>query len=165
MSETRGEVPARTDLQDGDHLRRRQRLGVYGIARDDQGRVLLVRAASYLTVAGMWFLPGGGVEHGETPAEALRREVHEETGLRPGKVTLLGVLSDTWPIPGGVLLHTVRLIYQLEEWSGTLTHEASGSSDQASWFSPAELGSVRLVRYVREALDRYAGLAAERSPS
>ncbi len=138
-------------------LSRRQRIGAYGIARNPHGRLLLVRAASYLTVAGMWFLPGGGVEHGETPSGALRREVHEETGLVVGEVTLLGVLSDTRPVPSGVLLHTVRLVYRLEEWSGTLRDEASGSSDQAAWLSPAELESVRLVRYVREALDRFAG--------
>lgn len=138
-------------------VRRRQRIGAYGIAHDAQGRILLVRAASYLTVAGMWFLPGGGVEHAETPTDALRREVHEETGLVVGEVSLLGVLSDTWPVPDGTLLHSVRLVYQMDELRGTLRDEASGSSDRAAWFSPSELESVRLVRYVREALARFGG--------
>ncbi len=138
--------------------RRRQRLGAYGIARDGRGRILLVRAATHLEVAGRWFLPGGGVEHGETPVDALRREVDEETGLTIGTVTLLGVLSDTWPTPDGTLLHSVRLVYRLDDWSGTLRHEPAGSSDQAAWFSPAELGSVPLVRYVCEALARYEDL-------
>ena len=137
----------------------RQRLGVYGIARDDDGRILLVRAANHLTVAGRWFLPGGGVEHGETPADALRREVEEETGLASGKVTLLGVLSDTFPVPDGPLLHTVRLVYRLEDWTGTLRDEPSGSSDRAAWFTAHELRSVKLVRYVRDALVRYTDLA------
>jgi 8-oxo-dGTP diphosphatase len=141
------------------HKRQRQRLGAYGIARDIEGRILLVRAATYLTVAGRWFLPGGGVEHGETPADALRREVTEETGLDIGAVTLLGVLSDTWPIPDGTILHSVRLVYRLEDWSGTLRDEASGSSDRAAWFSPSELDSVQLVRYVREALARFTDLS------
>lgn len=143
----------------GRGLQRRQRVGAYGIAHDPGGRLLLVRAASYLTVAGMWFLPGGGLEHGETPQDALRREVHEETGLVVGGVSLLGVLSDTWPLPDGTLLHTVRLVYRIDDWSGTLRPEASGSSDRAAWFSRAELDSVELVRYVRDALDRFAGEA------
>ena len=62
----------------------RQRVAVYGIVGEgppDKERVLLVRAASYLTVAGRWFLPGGGIDHGEDPVAALRRECREETGL------------------------------------------------------------------------------------
>ncbi len=142
----------------------RQRLGVYGIARDVEGRILLVRAATYLTVAGRWFLPGGGVEHGETPADALRREIREETGLAVGTVALLGALSDTWPMPDGTLLHTVRLVYRLEQWSGSLRDEARGSSDRAAWFSPSELESVRLVRYVRDALARFDDIPLRSSP-
>jgi 8-oxo-dGTP diphosphatase len=138
--------------------RRRQRVAAYGIARDETGRVLLVRAASYLTVAGRWFLPGGGVEHGETPLDALRREVAEETGLSIETAALLGVASDTWPIPDGTLLHTVRLIYSIESWTGELTHEASGSSDQAAWFDPSEIAGVPLVRYAKEALRRFGGV-------
>lgn len=143
-------------------LARRQRIGAYGIAHDADGRILLVRAAPYLTVAGMWFLPGGGVEHGETPSEALEREVREETGLAIGTPSLLGVLSDTWPIPDGTLLHTVRLIYRIDEWTGILASEAVGSSDHSAWFSAVDLGSARLVRYVREALDRFAGTSIQR---
>ncbi len=145
--------------------RARQRLGVYGIGRDVEGRILLVRAATHLSVAGRWFLPGGGVHHGETPADALRREVREETGLAVGAVALLGVLSDTWPLDDGTLLHTVRLVYRLDDWTGTLRDEASGSSDRAAWFFPRELESVKLVRYVRDALARFSDVAPRPAPS
>lgn len=151
-------APARTEkgvAGEGGGIVRRQRIGAYGIARDDAGRVLLVRAAEWLTVAGRWFLPGGGVEHGEEPLESLRREVHEETGLTVQSATLLGVITDTWPVPDGTLLHTVRLVYRVDQWLGSLRAEESGTSDAASWFTPAELGTVPLVRYVREALARF----------
>lgn len=135
---------------------RQQRVGAYAIIRDETSRLLLVRAAPYLTVAGRWFLPGGGVEHGEAPLDALRREVAEESGLTIGDATLAGVLSDTWPIPDGTLLHTVRIIYRVAHWEGTLRSEPQGSSDLAQWFDDEELKAAPLVRYAREALSVYA---------
>lgn len=49
-------------------------------ALDERGRVLLVRQGGGF-FAGEWLLPGGGLEPGETPEDAVRREVLEETGL------------------------------------------------------------------------------------
>ena len=53
-------------------------LGVRGIALDPGGRVCLVRH----TYVDGWYLPGGGVEPGETVAAAMIREFREETGIR-----------------------------------------------------------------------------------
>lgn len=60
-------------------------LGVRVIVEDDHDRVLLVR---HTYLAG-WYLPGGGVDKGETMAEAARREVHEEAGIAAGEVPRL----------------------------------------------------------------------------
>jgi ADP-ribose pyrophosphatase YjhB (NUDIX family) len=108
-----------------------------------------------LTVAGRWFLPGGGLEHGEAPLDGLRREVAEETGLRIEATSLMGVLSDMSTLPDGTLLHTVRLIYRIEQWTGDLQAEVTGSSDAVQWFGPEELGEIPLAPYVRAALEAF----------
>ncbi len=142
-----------------------QRVAVYGICEDgggtgtggnavggDTGRVLLVRAAPYLTVAGRWFLPGGGIDHGEDPVAALGREFVEETGLRVEVGALRGVLSDVISLPDGSSLHTVRIVYRIDSFAGDLRDEANGSSDAAAWFPMAELPHLPLMPYVARAI-------------
>ena len=71
----------------------RQRIAAYGLCVDADGRLLLVRGAPSLSLRGLWFLPGGGVNHGEHPTDALRREIREESGLSVELGPLLDVLS------------------------------------------------------------------------
>ncbi len=132
---------------------RRQRVAVYGICEDTEGgSVLLVRAARYLTVAGRWFLPGGGIDHGEDPVTALEREFAEETGLRVEVGPLKGVLSDVTTLPNGTLLHTIRIIYAIDAYSGDLRNETGGSSDCARWQLIDQTPELPLAPYVRRAL-------------
>jgi 8-oxo-dGTP pyrophosphatase MutT (NUDIX family) len=63
--------------------------GVAGMVEDVQGRVLLVRH-SYKTG---WALPGGGVDRGEPPAQAVLRELAEEVGLTGGTVLFQGLYT------------------------------------------------------------------------
>ena len=65
------------------------RLGCSAAIFDQDGRILLTRRADN----GQWCLPGGGVESGESAAEACEREVFEETGLRVRVRRLVGVYS------------------------------------------------------------------------
>jgi 8-oxo-dGTP pyrophosphatase MutT (NUDIX family) len=48
---------------------------------DSTGRVLLLRWIDRRDGLPVWFTPGGGIDDGETPAEAARRELREETGI------------------------------------------------------------------------------------
>jgi ADP-ribose pyrophosphatase YjhB (NUDIX family) len=52
------------------------RISVKALIKDEQGRYLLIR-----TTDEGWELPGGGMDHGETPQEALSRELSEELGV------------------------------------------------------------------------------------
>jgi 8-oxo-dGTP diphosphatase len=63
-----------------------------GVILDGQGRVLLVRRGRPPGM-GTWSLPGGRVEPGEAPAEAVVREVLEETSLRTRVVCSLGIVE------------------------------------------------------------------------
>lgn len=68
-------------------------LGVRGMVLDDEGRVFLIQH----TYADGWHMPGGGVEAGETLAEALARELREE-----GNIELTGS-----PVLHGVFFHSI----------------------------------------------------------
>ena len=60
---------------------RRRKLVVAALVRDPSGRTLLSRRRDDQPMGGLWELPGGKVEEGESPVEALAREVEEELGV------------------------------------------------------------------------------------
>jgi ADP-ribose pyrophosphatase YjhB (NUDIX family) len=132
----------------------RQRIAAYGVCVDVAGRLLLARAAPWLNVGGRWFLPGGGVDHGEHPTAALRREFEEESGLTVESGPLLDVLSDVRTLPDGTNLHTVRLIYRVDSWRGTLRAELGGTTDAVRWVEKGEMGSLPLANYVQEVVTK-----------
>ena len=134
--------------------RRRQRIAAYGVCLDSGGRILLARASPSITLQGRWFLPGGGVDHGESPTDSLTREMEEESGLDVTVGPLLDVLSDVRTIPDGTSLHTVRIIYSVASWSGTLRPEVDGTTDAVGWFTPEEVRDMPLAHYVQIVVDR-----------
>lgn len=60
------------------------REAVRAVVTDEGGRLLLVRFG--LSEGSLWAAPGGGVEHGESHEEAIRRELHEEVGLLDAEI-------------------------------------------------------------------------------
>jgi ADP-ribose pyrophosphatase YjhB (NUDIX family) len=95
------------------------------------------------------------VDHGEHPTEALHREFEEESGLTVALGPLLDVLSDVRLLPDGTDLHTVRLIYRVASWSGTLRAELGGTTDAVRWVERDELATLPLAHYVEEVVARF----------
>ena len=116
-------------------------VGAYGLCRDPERRLLLVRLLEG-SDAGLWTLPGGGVLWGEHPDQAVFREMEEETGLVDLElVSIAAIYSHTYhrtldnPLPP---LHHVGLVYQLDPLSHELRNEKSGSTDLCQWLTEKE---------------------------
>lgn len=77
------------------------------VAIDAKGRVLLIRRGRP-PFQGQYALPGGFVDIGETVEDACRRELLEETGVKAGKLRLIGIYSDPARDPRG---HTVAAAF------------------------------------------------------
>lgn len=120
---------------------------VGAVVHDPAGRLLLVRRANPPS-RGLWSVPGGRVEPGETEPEAVRRELREETGLdlEPGR--RLGSVEIDAGSDGAVLDVTDYFV------AATSAGEprAGDDADEVGWFTRAELDGLALVPGLRDAL-------------
>ena len=117
-----------------------RRIGAYGLCRDATGRVLLARNSALSALPGLWTLPGGGVEQGEHPDDAVVREFAEETGLTVRVAGLHSVTADVFRLPDTDMWeHTDRIIYDVEILGGELRDEADGTTDLVDWVDPGDL--------------------------
>jgi 8-oxo-dGTP pyrophosphatase MutT (NUDIX family) len=106
--------------------------GVKCVLRDADGRLLMVRHTYGDRRA--WELPGGGVQRGEAPAAAARREAREELGVDVPEWRMVGAIDGTWT---GARLH-------LDCLEATWPAAAQLDLDpveiaEAAWFDPAAL--------------------------
>lgn len=120
--------------------------GAAAAVRDAAGRLLLTRRVDN----GMWVLPGGKLELGETIAQAAVREVLEETGVEVEVMGIAGIYTD----PGHVIAYDGPV---LQEFSVLLTARAVGGVARADgtetsmvrWVDPDELPGLQLHPVMR----------------
>ena len=134
----------------------RTRLGAYAVVVDETERILLARLSADEVEAGAWTLPGGGVEFGEHPDDAVLRELLEETGLEGRIEGVLGIFSKVYPrsrAAAGADLHFLGFLYRVKPTGGELRDEIEGSTDRAQWFGREELRGLRIVAVARHAIE------------
>ncbi len=128
---------------------------VGAVIKDARGRLLLIKRG-HAPGAGLWSLPGGRIEPGETDTEALVREIWEETGL----VIEAGQLIGTVQRPGqdGDVL-------DIRDYAATVTGGTLSAGDDAAdarWVDAAELRSLPLTEGLTGALASWGVLDLRR---
>ena len=133
-----------------------QRVAAYAVVVA-RGRLLLTQLADHTGAPGRWNLPGGGLDPGESPTEAVVREVAEETGQVVDRVRLVDVMTQHWvgrSTRGLEDYHAVRLLHPARCARPTrpVVHAVGGSTSDARWVPIDDLASVSVVASVRAAL-------------
>ena len=126
-----------------DHVTSTPLLAASAVVRDDQGRVLLVKRG-HEPAMGLWSLPGGSVEQGETLSQAAIREVKEETGLD------IVTGPEVWRV---VVELASGVHYDVHALEGVVTGGVLLAGDDAAdagWFGTDELHTLPLTPHLLE---------------
>jgi len=104
-------------------------------------KILLCRLGKDSADPGLWTLPGGGGEFGETPEETCHRELMEETGLTAALQPFPFVNSRLFENVDS-RVHSVRFFFRATITGGKLRNETNGSTDLAAWVPIAEASNL-----------------------
>ena len=101
---------------------------------DADGRVLIAQRPAGKSMAGLWEFPGGKVDPGETPEQALVRELHEELGIETATSCLAPI---AFASHGYEKFHLLMPVFACRKWNG-LPRPREGQA--LKWVMPGELG-------------------------
>ena len=149
-------------LEPGELVHPYQRTAAYGVVTSERG-MLLTELSERTSAPGRWTLPSGGLDPGESPLEALHREVWEESGQRIERVRLLEAHTSHWigRAPSGRVedFHAVRIVYAAwcPEPTDPVVHDVGGSTASVRWVPREAVGRYHLGQsfapHVRRWLD------------
>jgi 8-oxo-dGTP diphosphatase len=120
---------------------------------DVDGRVLIAQRPEGKQLAGLWEFPGGKVEPGETPEEALVRELKEELDIEVAQACLAPFVFTSYAYE---TFHLLMPLWLCRRWSGTV---CAREHKALAWVKPARLSDYPmppadepLVAYLRDFL-------------
>lgn len=133
-------------------------VGVAGILLDGDNVLLIQRGRA--PQRGLWSLPGGALEVGETIADGLRREIREETGLEihvgPLVAVFERILHDQ---DAAVEYHYVLLDYLCRHEGGELT--AGDDASDSAWFDRKSLSGLDITAGTPAVIDKAFQMRAQ----
>ena len=103
---------------------------------DTEGRVLLQQRSPGRQMAGLWEFPGGKIEPGELPEEALIRELREELGVETEMACLAPAAFASAPLGER---HMLLLLYICRKWRG---EPQPLDASALKWVRPAEMSAL-----------------------
>ena len=132
-------------------------IGAYGVILKGN-KIALIRKARG-GYKGKLDLPGGGIEHTETPEEALVRELQEEAGVTVTKYELFGVPSSNilWQMTEEIKedLHHIGIIYKVEIKEENVKEEPDGiDSEGCNWYNIKDLNKEELSPFAKYVIER-----------
>lgn len=131
-------------------------VGAYGFIIKNDEIALIKKARGGYT--GLLDIPGGGIEHNETPVEALKRELMEEAGVTVKNYELITATSRTfkWQMTKNTVedLHHIGILYKVEVEEDTVKEEADGiDSDGCNYYKIKNLSKKELTPFTTEGLE------------
>ena len=134
-------------------------VAVGAVVRNDRGEILLIER----TDNGLWALPGGAQEIGESVTGAVRREVREETGIEVEVTGLTGIYSDPAHViayDDGEVRQEFSLCFAARAIAGSL--RPSSESRQARWVAPDQVSGLNIHPSMRLRIQH--GLSEQSAP-
>ena len=130
-------------------------VGAYGFLIQDDRVALIKKARGGYT--GLLDIPGGGIEHEETPVDALKRELMEEAGVTVTNYELLTATSRTllWQMEEDLIedLHHIGILYKVEVLEDKVKEEADGiDSNGCNFYEISKLRKEDLTPFALEGL-------------
>ncbi|WP_322751208.1 MULTISPECIES: NUDIX domain-containing protein [unclassified Frankia] len=125
---------------------------VTAVVTDEQGRILMV----HKTDNDLWALPGGGMDLGESIADAAVRETKEETGIDIAVTGLIGVYTNPRHVlayDDGEVRQQFSLCFTTRMLGGTL--RTSSETKEVQFVVPGDLDTLNIHPSMRLRIDHY----------
>ena len=113
-----------------------------------EGNAVFATARGYGEYKGQWEFPGGKIESGETPREALVRELEEELGIAVNPKTLIPCTFASYDYPE---FHLAMPLFVCREWTGDVSGKEGQNFVWTDWrntppLAPADTDLVKVLR-------------------